>query len=192
MSTVVVVKKNGLIAIAADTLTKAGSTRETADYVVNHEKIVCVQDNYLALAGPTSMKLILKNYFAATKARIRLDTVDNILKTWLQMHDTLKADYFMNSSEGADDSFESSQADAVIANKHGIFGVSAHRVVQEFSKFYAYGQGSEYATGAMFAVYDDPAMTAEEVARIGITAAAEFDVSTGLPMTVVTIRQGKR
>jgi len=192
MSTVVVVKKNGLIAIAADTLTKAGSTRETADYVVNHEKIVRVQDNYLALAGPTSMKLILKNYFATAKARIRLDTVDNILKTWLQMHAALKEDYFMNSSEDSDDSFESSQADTVIANKHGIFGISAHRVVQEFSKFYAYGQGSEYATGAMFAVYDDPARAAEEIARIGITAAAEFDASTGLPMTVVTIRQGKR
>jgi len=122
MSTVVVVKKNGLIAIAADTLTKAGSTRETADYVVNHEKIVRVQDNYLALAGPTSMKLILKNYFATAKARIRLDTVDNILKTWLQMHAALKEDYFMNSSEDSDDSFESSQADTVIANKHGIFG----------------------------------------------------------------------
>lgn len=192
MSTVVVVKKNGLIALAADTMTKAGSSRETAEYVVNHEKIVRVGDNYLALAGPTSLKLILKDYFASTKNKIRLDTVDNVLKTWLQMHDVLKSNYFMNASEDSDDSFESSQADAVIANKHGIFGVSSHRVVQEFSKFYAYGQGSDYAIGAMFAVYDDPDKSAEDIARIGITAAAEFDTSTGLPMTVVTIKQAKR
>lgn len=192
MSTVVVVKKNGLIAMAADTLTKAGNSRESAEYVVNHNKIVQVGDNYIALAGPTSLKLILKNYFATTKNKIRLDSVENILKTWLQMHEALKSAYYMNASGDSDDSFESSQADAVVANRHGIFGVSSYRVVQEFSKFYAYGQGCDYAMGAMFAIYHDADKDAEDIARIGITAAAEFDVSTGLPMTVVTIKQRKR
>jgi ATP-dependent protease HslVU (ClpYQ) peptidase subunit len=187
MSTVAVVRKNGLIAIAADTLTKAGSSRESAQYVVNHEKIIQAGDSYIALAGPTSMKLVLKDYFSCTKNKIRFDSVENILRTWIQIHETLKTRYYMNALEDSDDSFESSQADAVIANEHGIFGVSSHRVVQEFSKFYAYGQGSEYAMGAMFAIYDDPTKTAEDIARVGITAAAEFDLSTGLPLTIKTL-----
>lgn len=192
MSTVLVVKKNGLIVIAADTLTKSGSSRETADYVVNHEKIVSAGESFIALAGPTSLKLILKEYFAATKHRVRLDSVEAILATWLQVHDVLKTKYFMNPNEDSADSFETSQGDVVIANRHGIFGVSSYRVVQEFSKFYAYGQGSEYAMGAMFAVYGDPTRTAEDVARIGIEAAAEFDVSTGLPLTIRTVQQSGR
>lgn len=191
MSTVLVVKKNGLVAIAADTLTKSGGSRESAGYVVNHEKIVRTRHGFIALAGPTALKLILKNYFATTKNKIRLDSVDTILATWLQMHEVLKSQYYMNAADDATDSFETSQADAVIANKHGIFGVSSHRVVQEFSKFYSYGQGSEYAMGALYAVYDDPARNAEDIARVGIAAAAEFDVSTGLPMTVITIRQAR-
>ena len=189
MSTVLVVKKNGLIAIAADTMTKSGSSRESADYVVNHEKIIPVRESYIALAGPTSLKLILKDYFATAKNKVRLDTVDAILASWLHMHEVLKTRYFMNATEDSSDSFETSQADAVIANKHGIFGVSSYRVVQEFSKFYSYGQGSEYAMGAMFAVYNDPKKTAEDIARIGIQAAAEFDVSTGLPVTIRTVPQ---
>ncbi len=192
MSTVLVVKKNGLIAIAADTMTKSGSSRESADYVVNHEKIIPVRDSYIALAGPTSLKLILKNYFATTRNRVRLDTVDAILATWMHMHEALKTKYFMNVTEDSSDSFETSQADAVIANRYGIFGVSSYRVVQEFSKFYSYGQGSEYAMGAMFSVYDDPKKNADDVARVGMQAAAEFDVSTGLPVTIRTVLQATR
>lgn len=191
MSTVLVVRKNGFIAIAADSLTKSGNSCESAEYVVNHQKIISARDSFIALAGPTSLKLILKNYFATTKNKIRLDNVDTILATWLQMHEVLKTHYFMNATEDSSDSFETSQADAVIANKHGIFGVSSYRVVQEFSKFYAYGQGSEYAMGAMFAAYNNPEKSAGDIARIGIEAAAEFDSSTGLPMTIEIIRQTK-
>jgi ATP-dependent protease HslVU (ClpYQ) peptidase subunit len=192
MSTVLVVKKNGLIAIAADTLTKSGNSCESAEYVVNNQKIIPARNSFIALAGPTSLKLILKDYFATTKNKIRLDSANNILHTWLQMHEALKTIYFMNPHEDSSDSFETSQADAVIANKHGIFGVSSYRVVQEFSKFYAYGQGGEYAMGAMFAAYKNPENTAGDIARIGIEAAAEFDGSTGLPMNVETIKQAKR
>ena len=63
--------------------------------------------------------------------------------------------------------------DVLIANRHGIFGVGADRAVQEFAKFYAFGYGCEYALGAMFAAYEDPARSAEDVARLGVEAAAE-------------------
>jgi ATP-dependent protease HslVU (ClpYQ) peptidase subunit len=72
--------------------------------------------------------------------------------------------------------------DVLIANPHGIFGVAAHRTVQEFSKFYAYGSGSPYALGAMYAAYRAPSLDAEAVARLGVAAAAEFHDETGLPV----------
>ena len=44
MTTVAVVRKNGVAAIAADTLTKWGPVKESATYVVNHEKILHVAE----------------------------------------------------------------------------------------------------------------------------------------------------
>ena len=78
--------------------------------------------------------------------------------------------------------------DCLIANPHGIFGVAAHRTVQEFSRFYAYGSGSDYALGAMYFAYGNPKLDAEQIARHGIEAAAEFDDGTGLPITCFTLR----
>ncbi|HEY6543921.1 MAG TPA: hypothetical protein VIZ64_03405, partial [Dokdonella sp.] len=74
----------------------------------------------------------------------------------------------------------------------GIFGVAAHRTVQEFSKFYAFGSGGDIALGVMYAMYDDPKHSAEDVARAAIEGAAEFDDSTGAPVTshAVKLRRG--
>ena len=70
----------------------------------------------------------------------------------------------------------------LMANPHGIFAIGSYRDVQEFSSFYAYGSGNEYALGAMLKAYDDPKLSAEDIAKIGIEAAAEFDDGTDLPM----------
>ena len=40
----------------------------------------------------------------------------------------------------------------------------------------------------MRAVYDDPAKSAEDIARIGIEVAAEFDDATALPMHSYTVK----
>jgi ATP-dependent HslUV protease, peptidase subunit HslV len=60
--------------------------------------------------------------------------------------------------------------------------------VQEYSRFYASGSGTEYALGAMFAIYDDEDKTAEDIAKIGVEAGAEFDDGTSLPMNCYTIK----
>lgn len=78
--------------------------------------------------------------------------------------------------------------DVLIANPRGIFGVAEHRTVQEFSRFYAYGSGSDYALGALYALYDQPGLGAEDIARRAIEAAAEFDDGTGLPVLSHSLR----
>jgi ATP-dependent HslUV protease, peptidase subunit HslV len=182
MSTIVVVRKDGLAAIAADSLSTWGLAKESAEYVINSKKILQVGESYLALSGPTSAKLAIKDFFAG-KSDFDLTDVDAIFRTWLILHAALKKEYFLNSTDSAEnDAFESTRIDALIANPYGIFGVAAHRAVQEFSKFYAYGTGWQLALGAMYAIYANSDLTAEKIARTGIEAAAEFDSSTGSPI----------
>lgn len=191
MTTIAVVKKAGVAAIAADTLTKWGSAKETATYIANSEKILKVGANYVAVTGNATFKMILRDYFQENADQIRLDNAADIFKTWNRLHAVLKERYFLLPEEDKEDALESSRMDVLIANPNGIFGVSGHRTVQEFSKFYAYGSGSDYALGALWASYDRPNLSAIEIARRSIEAAAEFDDGTGLPVQARTVRLKK-
>jgi ATP-dependent HslUV protease subunit HslV len=187
MTTIAVVKKDGIAAIAADTLTKWGSAKESAAYIANHEKILRVGDSYLAITGSATFKMVLKDYFESA-ADVRLSTAGEIFRTWNRLHSALKERYFLMPEEDKEDALESSRMDVLIANPRGIFGVSGHRTVQEFSRFYAYGSGSDYALGALYSAYDLKGRSAEELARHSIETAAEFDDGTGLPITSFTLR----
>jgi len=187
VTTVTVVKKGGIVAIAADTLIKWGSAKESAAYIANHEKILRVGESYVAVTGYATFKNILQDYFEHAPEEIRLDTPASIFRTWNRLHRFLKERYYLMPEEDKEDALESSRMDCLIANAYGIFGVAAHRTVQEYSQFYAYGSGADYALGAMFSAYQDPARTAELVAQHGVTAAAEFDDATSLPLTSFTV-----
>ena len=194
MTTIAVVRKNGHAAIAADTLTKWGTGKESAAYVANNSKIVRVGDNHLGAAGNATFKLILRDYFTQAGVPARFDSTINIFKTWQAFHSALKERYYLVAVNEKDDSLESSKFDVLIANPRGIFGVGAHRTVQEYRKFYAIGSGTDLALGAMYAAYDRPGLSAEQVARLAIEAAAEFDDSTGLPVVshAVKLKRSRR
>jgi len=192
MTTIAVVRKNGYCAIAADTLTKWGSGKESAAYVANHDKLVKAGDTWLAASGTSTFKLIMRDYFGQRGAQARFDSAINIFKTWQAFHSALKERYYLVSVNEKDDTVESSKFDVLLANPHGIFGVGAHRTVQEYRKFYAIGSGTDLALGAMFAAYDSPRLSAEQVARLAIEAAAEFDDATGLPVVSQSVRLKRR
>ena len=191
MTTIAVVRKGGVAAIAADTLTKWGSAKESADYILNSEKVLKVGANYVAVTGNATFKLILKDYFVEHAADVVLDSPVDIFKTWNRIHLILKERYFLMPEEDKEDPLESSRMDVLIANANGIYGVSGHRTVQEFSKFYAYGSGSDYALGALWASYDRPGLSAVQMARRAIEAAADFDDGTGLPVQSHTVKLRK-
>jgi ATP-dependent HslUV protease subunit HslV len=188
MTTIAVVRKNGVAAIAADTLTKWGPVKESSTYVVNHEKIMQVGSSFLAITGNATFKHILHDYFSGLEQPPELSSVTEIFRVWNRMHGELKERYFLQSEEDKEDAIESTRIDVLIANPHGIFGVSGQRTVQEFAKFYAYGSGSDYALGALYSVYDHPDKDAEAVARHAITAAVEFDDGSGPPIQAFTVR----
>jgi len=188
VTTVTVVRKSGVAAIAADTLIKWGSAKESATYIANHDKILRVGDSLVGVTGTATFTAILRDYFDHSSEEVRLDSASQIFRAWNRLHGILKERYFLLPEEDKEDALESSRMDCLIANPHGIFGVAAHRTVQQFSKFYAYGSGSDYALGAMYSAYPDPLLSAEQIARHGIEAAAEFDDGTGLPVTSYSVQ----
>lgn len=186
MSTIVAVKKNKEIVIGADTMTKFGRTKQSSEYIANSSKIVKFGDNYMAFVGDASLGLVLTSYFNAQKEPVKLETPQGIFEEARKLHIALKEDYFVNPHEDDDDAFESSQMEVLIANKSGIYGLYELRSVDEFAKFYSLGTGYRYALGAMRALYNSAA-TAEEIARAGLEAAADFDDSTSAPFELHTI-----
>jgi ATP-dependent protease HslVU (ClpYQ) peptidase subunit len=196
MTTIVVVRKNGYAAVAADTLTKWGSTKESAEFITNHRKILRVGTSLLAVSGPSAGHLALGDFFTRRSRRRagvpRLESVAAIYRLWQELHSALREDYFLRPNEEDNDAFESSRISVLIANAGGIFGVDALRTVQQYRRFYAYGRGNEYAMGAMYAVYDRPDFDADAIARYGVEVAAQFDDGTGLPIDseVVKLRRG--
>lgn len=188
MTTVAVVKKNGYAAIAADTLTVYGSTKESAKYIVNHGKIFKYRDNYIGLSGWGVAQSALEDFLGSTKKKISFAGTGEIFRAGLLIHRELKENYFLRTDGSDSDAFETSQSDILIVNPNGIFALTEYRYVQEFAKFYSYGSGGDYALGAMFASYDDEAKSAEDIARIGVSAGIEFDDGSGLPMDCRTVK----
>jgi ATP-dependent HslUV protease, peptidase subunit HslV len=191
MTTIAVVRKNGYAAIAAETLTNWGTRKESAEYVANNIKIVKAGTSFVAGSGSATFKLIMRDYFGKRGVPARFDNTLNIFKTWQAFHAALKEQYYLVTDGDKDDTIESSKFDVLIANAHGIFGVGAHRSVQEYRKFYAIGSGTDLALGALYSLYPDPALSAEQIARRAIEAAAEFDDATGLPVVSQAVRLRK-
>lgn len=188
MSTITIVKKDGTAVIAADTLTTCGNTKESASYVVNHEKILAYQGSYLGITGSASLQIAVQDFLQRRKKRASLTNVADIFRFGLQLHRDLKDEYFLRADDEED--FETFRGDILIANRSGIYGLSSYRYVQEFSKFYANGSGAEYALGAMFAVYGDKKRSAQDIAELGAQAGAEFDDGSAVPVTSYSVKLG--
>lgn len=185
MSTVVVVRKNGRACIAADSLTSWGSTKMNAAHLANNSKIVQVGDTYIGITGATTHKFVIQNYFSKCEEYSFNGKLD-IFETWLKFHKVLKEEYHLNPKENDDDPYETSQMNVLLANPHGIFGIYALRSVDEFSRFWAFGSGTDYALGALFTCYDQ-FDNPEDIARAAINAAAEFDNASALPIVIYSV-----
>ena len=185
MTTLVVVRKNDGIAIAADSLTTFGDTRLSADYDRTPEKIVRYRGTYIGLCGSAAHQLVFESLLAKHED-LDFSTKRSIFETFRKLHPILKEQHFLNPKEEEDDPYESTQVTALVANEHGIFGIYSMREVFEYSQYWAVGSGREFALGAMYAQYPK-LKTAVAIARAGVEAGATFDRNSGLPMTLYTL-----
>lgn len=186
MTTIVVVRKAGQIAIAADTQSTFGDTRLTHDHDARPEKIFPAHDSYFAISGAAAHDLVLQGALSRLKS-LDFGSRKGIFESFRKLHPKFKEDYYLRPEEEEDDPYESSQMTVLIANAHGIFGVYSMREIYEYRRFWAIGSGREFAIGAMRAVYDDPNLDAAAIARIGVETGCEFDVNSALPLTLFSL-----
>lgn len=186
MSTIVVVKKNGKACIAADSLTTFGDLRMGSAYDSGYDKIQKYSNGYFGIVGSAAHALVMESVLKKQKVKIDFSNRMEIFETFRKLHPVLKDKYFLNAKDEEDDPYEASHIDALICNENGIFGIYSLREVSQYKKFWAIGSGSEYALGAMYSLYDR-LDSAEDIAKAGVEAGAEFNSSSALPLSFYTI-----
>ena len=191
MTTLVVVKKAGQVAIAADTLVTFGDTSLTHRFEAN-SKIFKVDTpagmSYVGMAGTVAHFPVLRKAMAALpKEQLKLGSRDEVFDTFVKLHPMLKETFFLQTKEDDNDPYESSQFTVVIANASGIYGLYSYREVFEFKEFWGIGSGRSFALGAMHAAWDK-SKTAREVAMAGLSAGCEFDKNSAGPVDIFTLK----
>jgi len=186
VTTIVAVKKKGMVAIAADSLTTFGDTRLGRQYKGEHDKIIEFGGSYIGLCGSSAHHLVLSALLPKLED-IRLGSRMEVYETFRRLHPVLKEQGYLNPKEDEDDPYESSQITALIVNSSGIYGVYSYREVFDYDRFWGIGSGRNFALGAMFAAYDR-CKTAADVAKIGVEAGAEFDTATQGPIVLHTVK----
>jgi ATP-dependent HslUV protease subunit HslV len=187
MSTITIVKKNGCVAIAADTLASFGTRKLAMTHNRNAGKIMRVGASFVGSTGWGANQTVLEHLFRSQSDQAQLSSTADIFELFLRVHVRLKQDYFLQPRSTEDDAFETSQLQLLIANSFGIFGVYSNREVIEFERFWASGSGSSYALGAMHSIYESAA-DAIGIAEAGVRAAVEFDDATGAPIESHSLR----
>ena len=191
MTTVVVVKKSGQVAIAADTLVTFGDTRLSNRFEAN-SKLFKIDTpsgpSYVGIAGTVAhFPVLRKTMLALPKKDLLLGSKDEVFDTFTKLHPLLKDTFFLQTKEDDNDPYESSQFSVVVANATGIYGLYSYREVFEFNEFWGIGSGRSFALGAMHAVWDKT-KTAREIALVGMNAGCEFDKNSGGPVETFTMK----
>jgi len=190
MTTLVAVKKNGMAAIAADSLTTFGDTRLGRQYKGEHDKILEINGSFIGLCGSSAHPLVISSLLPKLEDA-RLGSRMEVYETFRRLHPILKEQGYLNPKEDEDDPYESSQITALIVNSTGIYGVYSYREVFDYDRFWGIGSGRNFALGAMFAAYDR-CKTAADVAKIGVEAGAEFDTATQGPIVLHTVKLSRK
>src|SRR2546422_10542620 len=131
MTTVVIVKKDGVVAIASDTLTCFGTKWCSGPYREEPDKIFRVGESYLGVVGSSAHRLVLESILRSEPEVPSFSGRQEIFELFRRLHPRLKEEYFVNPKEDEKDPYESSQMDFLVAGPHGIFGIMSYREVHE-------------------------------------------------------------
>jgi ATP-dependent HslUV protease, peptidase subunit HslV len=191
MSTVVVARLGGQVAIAADSLVTFGETRLPPGYEAN-DKLFRIGDTVVGTVGSTAHHAVLKRALAELPRELMdLHSRQGLFDTFVRLHPLLKERFFLNTKEQDSDPYESSQFSILLANSSGIWGVESYREVFEHQRFWAIGSGRRFALGAMHAAART-AKTARAIAEAGIAAGCEFDTASAGPTRLHTFTLKER
>ena len=186
MSIIVAVRKGDMAVIGADTAESEDDLVISAEYIVNHSKLLRTGDSVLGLAGWSATQHIIESVVRSEKVELKLGSGVEIFETARKLHEVMKNDYFMDPQEEKEQPVESSQISALIVNPAGIFELESYRSVAQYTRFWAIGSGKRLAIGAMHAAYnllDDP----RAIAEAGMRAACQFDDGCALPLEMISV-----
>jgi ATP-dependent HslUV protease subunit HslV len=182
MSIVCAAIKNDKIAIAADTQMSWGSLVTTAEDLQNSDKLLRVNGNVIGTVGWKAMAVMLEIIVGEKAGIFVMDDRKKIYQSLVKLHEEMKQNYHLETYENNSQPVESTQLDALIVNKSGIYAIGSYREVNQFSRFWAIGSGSRYSLGAMEVLYSK-ATDAKELVEAGVFAATKFDSGCSLPST---------
>ena len=194
MSTLTAVLKDGVAAIAAESLTTFEDTRLPFENDAAPQKIFSVETAsgtaHVGVVGFTAHFLVLQQAlhdFAASPEGLDLSSREAVFETFRQLHPVLKETYFLLPESGQEgDPYESSQVSVLIASPGGIFGVYDMREVHAYARFWAMGSGYPYALGAMWEAYSR--LDARGLAERGVEAGVAFDRSSAGPVLSLEVK----
>jgi ATP-dependent protease HslVU (ClpYQ) peptidase subunit len=181
------VEKDGVACMAAETLTSFGSWKQPAKYTLRPEKILRVGDSYLGVVGLVANRTVLESVFSSGLALPEVQNELELFEFSRELHRKLKDDYFLNTGDPNVDAYESTQMTLFLMNRFGLFGLYSNRTVEQYERFAAVGSGAGFALGAMYAAYELDA-EAEDIARLGVEAGAEFDDASQTPITIKKVK----
>ncbi|MFK8014522.1 MAG: MFS transporter [Gammaproteobacteria bacterium] len=186
MSIIVAVRKGDTAVIGADTAESEDDLVISADYIVNHSKLLRAGDSVLGMAGWSATQHIIESVVRSKAVELNFSSGADIFETSRKLHEVMKSDYFMDPQEEKEQPVESSQISALIVNPSGIFELESYRSVAQYTKFWAIGSGKRLAIGAMHAAYD-VLDDASAIAEAGMRAACQFDDGCSLPLEMVSV-----
>jgi len=189
MSVVVAVRKDGQTVMASDSMSVFGHHCEDHTNIASTDKILTVGSSLLGITGWGLYGNIFNHYLSSRRTAPRLSGEREIFDFFLKFWRELREKYSLVNEQANTDKepFADLDANFLVANRKGIFHVSSNLSVCGIRRFYAIGSGCEYATGAMFALYETK-QSAEAVARKAVEAAIRFDTDCGGEITVKKAR----
>lgn len=188
MTIICAAAKGKEIAISCDTQSNYGSMKVSSKYIKNSSKLYEVNGSVMGVTGWCAIADMLEHLILNDASVFKLGNRMEIYGTLLQLHQKMKEVYHIEVRERDDQPVESSQLDALIVNRAGIFSIGSYREVNEYARFWAMGSGNRFALGAMHALYELD-VNAKAIAEAGVKAATQFDDGCGLPLKTRVIRR---
>ena len=182
MSTLVMVERDGIGCMAADTLVSFDGCGESARYLERPEKILKRNEACFGVVGLRAHQHVLDSLLRGGLEVPEFRSEAEVFEFSRGLHERLKNNYFL-VPDTDDNAYESSRMTIGVLTRHGIFVLFHDRCVIQYRRFTALGSGSRLALGAMYAAYE-LGLPADEVARLGVEAGIEFDPSSAAPITL--------
>ncbi|MBG80025.1 MAG: hypothetical protein CMJ39_04845 [Phycisphaerae bacterium] len=187
MSIIVAIHRHGQITMAADTLTCFGDGEKAPSENCRTRKIFPIGNAHIGGTGWAVYDDIIDHWMLEREAPL-LDSRSAVFTYFLELWRGMRDGYpFVNDQANSKDTpFTDLDSSFLVASSGGLFKVSSDLGVTEFKQYAAIGSGSEYALGAIEALWDR-VDDDQDLARAAVRAASRLDVHCGDDVDLIQV-----